>query len=191
MKHFLNPLANRCVNCHRGPADDDDDDDGEKRTKLRRCSSCHMVYYCGEGCARADWPHHKRVCNRLKQVHAHDLASVRATPAAGSHRNSIQTNRSSAALKKDALLAAYPHLKEEMASVGWEHRHLNPVVVVMQTSGSSSSSAAPRVTAVPRSEWPLERYAHLSTSQSVALMLEVTARCADEKYAVLMDIGGR
>jgi hypothetical protein len=33
--------------------------------KLKECSSCRSVRYCGAACQKADWPAHKATCKRL------------------------------------------------------------------------------------------------------------------------------
>lgn len=45
------PAAHACGNCQRRPA-----------TKLKLCSRCRAVRYCGVECQRADWPAHKLLC---------------------------------------------------------------------------------------------------------------------------------
>lgn len=32
------------------------------------CAGCQRVNYCSEGCQRVDWPSHKAVCKRLRQI---------------------------------------------------------------------------------------------------------------------------
>jgi hypothetical protein len=34
--------------------------------KLRECSGCRSVRYCGKDCQKADWPAHKATCKRLR-----------------------------------------------------------------------------------------------------------------------------
>lgn len=36
--------------------------------ELRKCSSCHYVYYCNKACQKEGWPIHKLECNHLKRV---------------------------------------------------------------------------------------------------------------------------
>ena len=42
---------------------------GEKRRKLKRCTSCKVVYYCGKQCQQQDWPTHKTKCRSLQHSH--------------------------------------------------------------------------------------------------------------------------
>jgi ubiquinone/menaquinone biosynthesis C-methylase UbiE len=37
-------------------------------TKLKQCSKCRSVYYCGQTCQIKDWPMHKRVCTVLAET---------------------------------------------------------------------------------------------------------------------------
>ena len=32
--------------------------------KLKKCSGCHTVRYCGADCQQADWPDHRRTCRK-------------------------------------------------------------------------------------------------------------------------------
>lgn len=32
--------------------------------RLTTCSSCHLQHYCGRDHQRADWKHHKHICNK-------------------------------------------------------------------------------------------------------------------------------
>ncbi len=34
--------------------------------KLKECSTCRSVRYCGRACQKADWPAHKATCKRLQ-----------------------------------------------------------------------------------------------------------------------------
>jgi hypothetical protein len=34
--------------------------------KLKECSGCRSVHYCGKACQQADWPVHKATCRRLQ-----------------------------------------------------------------------------------------------------------------------------
>lgn len=35
---------------------------------LKKCSQCQTTQYCSKECQNADWPKHKRVCNKLKEA---------------------------------------------------------------------------------------------------------------------------
>lgn len=35
--------------------------------KLRRCSACHIAYYCSPECQRAHWKEHRHECRDLAQ----------------------------------------------------------------------------------------------------------------------------
>jgi hypothetical protein len=37
-----------------------------ERSKLRECSGCKSVRYCGKVCQKAAWPEHKATCKRLQ-----------------------------------------------------------------------------------------------------------------------------
>ncbi len=41
---------------------------GSKRSlnRLRICSGCLTVYYCGAKCQKEDWQNHKEECNRIR-----------------------------------------------------------------------------------------------------------------------------
>jgi hypothetical protein len=40
----------------------------EVKDKLRQCSGCKRVLYCGKACQNADWPAHKSACRRLQAM---------------------------------------------------------------------------------------------------------------------------
>ncbi len=46
-------------------------DDGRK---IRRCTGCHAVGYCSTDCQRADWIHHRIVCEQMATVENGNLA---------------------------------------------------------------------------------------------------------------------
>ena len=48
----------RCAVCAKSTAELAE---GEK---LRKCSKCETVHYCGADCQRADWKEHKKVCGK-------------------------------------------------------------------------------------------------------------------------------
>ncbi|KAB0800288.1 hypothetical protein PPYR_06028 [Photinus pyralis] len=38
------------------------------KSELRKCASCHYVYYCGRSCQKDGWSIHKHECNNLKRI---------------------------------------------------------------------------------------------------------------------------
>jgi hypothetical protein len=40
--------------------------EGSQKAKLKECSKCRSVRYCGKPCQLADWPAHKATCKRLQ-----------------------------------------------------------------------------------------------------------------------------
>ena len=51
-----------CSNCGQKTSEMDE---GQR---LFRCSGCYTARYCGKACQRADWPKHKKVCKKLKEL---------------------------------------------------------------------------------------------------------------------------
>ena len=49
----------QCAGCGVKEGDDD--------IKLRNCTACHMVRYCGVKCQRGHWPKHKKECKRAAE----------------------------------------------------------------------------------------------------------------------------
>jgi hypothetical protein len=40
--------------------------EGSEECKLKECSRCRSVRYCGKECQTADWPAHRATCKRLQ-----------------------------------------------------------------------------------------------------------------------------
>lgn len=64
--HHRHPVHNHacsrpkaCAACGSGPA--------PPASRMLTCSRCRVVRYCGKGCQKAHWPHHKLVCRQLTQ----------------------------------------------------------------------------------------------------------------------------
>ena len=41
---------------------------GERINKLKRCSRCKSVYYCGKYCQKKDWKFHKLNCKKIEKI---------------------------------------------------------------------------------------------------------------------------
>ena len=48
---------------------------------LKVCTRCKGPRYCGVACQKADWPEHKRVCQRLAKTEAADSMAQDANDA--------------------------------------------------------------------------------------------------------------
>ncbi|XP_009764587.1 histone-lysine N-methyltransferase ASHR1 isoform X2 [Nicotiana sylvestris] len=45
-------------------------------TNLKRCSACHVVYYCGNTCQKSDWKLHRVECKALSKVDKERIKSL-------------------------------------------------------------------------------------------------------------------
>lgn len=58
MKLQLGRIKRTCASCEKVGDD------------LKVCTRCKGPRYCGVACQKADWPEHKRVCQRLAKTEA-------------------------------------------------------------------------------------------------------------------------
>ena len=58
MATFVSDAEDICANCGKVGGDDDDG------VKLKKCSACHLVKYCGFDCQKAHRPLHKNACKK-------------------------------------------------------------------------------------------------------------------------------
>ncbi|XP_076910184.1 histone-lysine N-methyltransferase ASHR1-like [Bidens hawaiensis] len=45
-------------------------------SNIKRCSSCHVVWYCGSKCQKFDWKLHRLECQLLAQLEKHRITSL-------------------------------------------------------------------------------------------------------------------
>ena len=147
-----------------------------KAAGLQVCSGCKTVKYCGDACAREDWPVHKQVCASLREqrVNRKKLLDSARSRRGGGEKEGLKRARR-------VMRNWYDNVRGLGAEVGllaWKHRSESPVMFVSTPStrddvdGSSPSTG---VCVIPRDFVDLRQ------------VMEAADFCPDEHYMIVIN----
>jgi len=127
-----------CSHCHTPPA---------PGCKLKHCGRCRLDSYCNSTCAKAAWPKHKILCERLiKEREAQEVARAAYDKV---HGGRVSHLSSRGAME---WFSAVPGFNNQVALLAWQHRGESPIIHVF-ANRSDAAGRALTIRIEPRSSW--------------------------------------
>jgi hypothetical protein len=150
---------------------------------LRWCGGCRAVKYCSDTCARADWPVHKLMCKKLREVRDKSVADWEAS-GGGNKKTYKQASR-------DMMnwYRGVPGLGNEVCLLAWKHRSESPVIRV---TAIMIEEGAAHVSVMPRSFWDedprfIETFDE-DMRERICMDIDGADFSPDAHYVVLLDM---